>query len=130
MNRLQARLSVVIVAVILVAASLVSHVVAQSKSVEVPRRDAEITILPNGDVQVVETWEVKLSDGSFIAAFRAIPLNKVDSVDGRSVTDEEHQYRQADKGSGKESYTFEYTSGDDRSNANVQGRLHVARRAA
>jgi len=30
---------------------------AQSKSVEALRRDAEITILPNGDVQVIETWE-------------------------------------------------------------------------
>jgi hypothetical protein len=56
MNHLLARLSI-IVAVFLVAASVVSPVVAQSKSVEVPRRDAEITILPNGDVQVVETWE-------------------------------------------------------------------------
>jgi hypothetical protein len=45
-------LSVVIVVVFLVATSIVSSVVAQSKSVEVPRRDAEITILLNGDVQV------------------------------------------------------------------------------
>ena len=111
MNHLPARLSV-IVAVLLVTASLVSPVVAQSKSVEVPRRDAEITILPNGDVQVVETWEVKFTGGPFTSAYRSIPLNKVDNIDGWSVTDEEHQYRQVGKGSSKEPYTLEYTIGD------------------
>ena len=109
MNHLPARLSV-IVAVLLVVASLVSPIVAQTKSVEVPRRDAEITVLPNGDVQVVETWEVKFNGGPFTSAYRAIPLNKVDRIDGWSVADEEHQFRQVDQGSGKEPYTFEYGS--------------------
>src|SRR5512139_3048728 len=109
MAHLPARLSV-FVAVLLVAALVVSPIVAQSKSVEIPRRDAEITILPNGDVQVAETWEMKFSGVPFTSAYRSIPLNKVDSIDGWSVVDEEHQYRQVDKGSGKSLYTFEYTS--------------------
>ena len=111
MNRLLACLSVII-AVLLVAASIVSPAAAQSKSVEVLRRDAEITILPNGDVQVTETWEVQFNGGPFTSAFRSIPLNKVTSIDSWGVADETHQYQQVNKGSDKQPYTFEYSSGD------------------
>jgi len=58
MDRFLLRLGVIVVILLVVVPA-----VAQSKSVEVPRRGAEITILPNGDVQVVETWEVKFSGG-------------------------------------------------------------------
>ena len=101
-----------ILTVSMLLALVAAPAAAQSKSVEVPRRDAEITILPNGDVQVVETWEVKFKGGPFTTAYRSIPLNKVDRIDGWSVADGEHQYRRLDKGSSKDPYTFEYTSGD------------------
>ncbi len=69
-------------------------------------------ILPNGDVQIVETWEVKFYGGPFTSAYRTIPLNKVDRIDAWSIVDEERHYRQVDQGSSQEPYTFEYTSGD------------------
>ncbi len=111
MKRLSLRLSGAVTAWLLLT-SLVSPVAAQSKSVVVQRRDADMTILTNGDVQVIETWQVQFSGGPFTSAFRSIPLNKVTSIDGWRVADETQSYQQVNKGSSKQPYTFEYTIGD------------------
>lgn len=87
MNRILLRLSVIVVILLIVVPAK-----AQSKSVEVPRRDAEITILPNGDVQVVETWNVKFSGGPFTSAFLTISLSKVDAVTEWSIAEGELVY--------------------------------------
>lgn len=68
---------------------------AQEKSVVVERRDAQITILPSGDVELLETWEVRFIGGPFTQAFRAIPLNKVTAIQAWSVSENGQAYRQA-----------------------------------
>lgn len=61
---------------------------AQSvKSVVVEQRDADITILPNGDAQFVETWVVNFRNGSFTFAFREIPTNRLRDIVNFSVTE-------------------------------------------
>ncbi len=69
-------------------------VFAQSRSVEVKRRDAEITILSNGDVRMVETWEVAFTGGPFTFAFRSIPLNKVTDLTDWDVSEAGRRYTQ------------------------------------
>lgn len=61
---------------------------AQSgKTVLVKQRDAEITILQNGDVQFVETWVVEFQYGTFTFAFREIPKNKLREISDWSVSE-------------------------------------------
>lgn len=109
MNRVLARLSI-IVAIVLVAASLVSPVVAQTKSVEVPRRDAEIMILSTGDVQVTETWEVKFTGGPFSSTSYVVGLDRADEVTAWSVTEGERNYRAVDTKVDGTPYTFSYST--------------------
>ena len=81
---------------------------AQSRSVTVPRRDIDITILTNGDVQVKETWQVKFSNSSgskpFTFAFLGIRMRYVNSIDGFAVSESGRAYQR----SGSESaYNFQ-----------------------
>jgi len=110
MNHLPARLSVV-VAALLVAASVVSPVVAQSKAVEISWRDVEITILPNGDVQVVETWEAQFVGGPFSSMSCVIESDRADGVTAWSVTEGERNYRAIDTKVDGGPYTFSYSRG-------------------
>jgi len=82
---------------------------AQDKSVVVERRDGDITIERNGDVRVVETWRVRFIGGPFTHAFRSIPLNHVDSIDGWSVAENGRAYS---AGSGDRNYVVD-NSGTD-----------------
>ena len=50
---------------LLVIAALAAPAYAQERSVVVERRDAAITVLPNGDVRVVETWRPRFIGGPF-----------------------------------------------------------------
>jgi len=56
---------------------------AQSRSVVVDRRDGVITIQQNGDVEFVETWQVRFIGGPFRFAFREAPLNRSPAGDER-----------------------------------------------
>ncbi len=69
---------------------------AAAKSVEVLRRDGDITILPNGDVRVVETWQVKFYGGPFHYAFREIPLNRVEDITDWRVSEGSQAYLRAE----------------------------------
>ena len=69
------------------ACVVVPAVAAQTKSVTVTRRDADITILPGGDVEVAEAWVVRFSGGPFRSAFRSIPLNRVEDITDWGVTE-------------------------------------------
>ena len=84
-------------------ASAASH----AKSADVLRRDAEITILPNGDVQVVETWQVRFIGGPFHYAFREIPLNRVEDITDWGVSEGETRYLHAESA---QPYAFLLTS--------------------
>ena len=72
---------------------------AQEKSVIVEQRQAQITILPSGDVEVRETWVVNFSGGPFTRAYRSIPFNKVTSIDAWTVSEEGQPYQRSDSGS-------------------------------
>ncbi len=67
---------------------------SQPKSVTVERRDGDITILQNGDVQVVETWVVHFIGGPFQYAFRSIPLNRVVDITDWGVSEGGTAYRE------------------------------------
>ena len=60
---------------------------AQSRSVVVDRRDGVITIQQNGDVEFVETWQVRFIGGPFRLAFREIPLNRATGIGGWQVSE-------------------------------------------
>ena len=108
MIHLSARLSIV-VAMLLVAASVVPPVVAQAKSVEVPRRDADIAIRQDGDVQIVETWEMKFSGGPFRSASYRVELDRAKEIAAWSVAEAERDYRVADTKLEEEPHTFNYS---------------------
>src|SRR5579859_635477 len=78
---------------------------ADTAAVTVAHRDATMTILLNGDVQVVETWQTNFSGGPFHVAFRAIQLNRVTAIDQWGISEAGHVYQQ-DSG-GSYSYTVQ-----------------------
>lgn len=66
--------------------ALASAAAAQTgKSVVALERNADITILPNGDARFVETWVVDFQNGPFTFAFREIPKNKLRDIVAWSV---------------------------------------------
>src|ERR671932_1736734 len=65
---------------------------AQGQSVVVTRRDGDVRIATNGDVQVRETWQVRFAGGPFHLAFRAIPLDRVESISGWGVSENGQAY--------------------------------------
>lgn len=75
---------------LLLAAPLVTR--ADSKQVNALRRDADITIQPNGDVVMNETWQMEFLGGPFTKGFRTIPWNKVDDIDGWSIGDTQRTF--------------------------------------
>ena len=68
---------------------------AQARSVVVDRRDADMRIEPNGDVQVRETWQVRFIGGPFRFAFRSIPLNRVEAITDWGVSEGAQPYGEA-----------------------------------
>lgn len=85
-----------------------SFAAAQSeKSVVVRERNADITILPNGDLQFVETWVVDFKNGPFTFAFRELPKNKLREIAAWDVREGNKVFRQ---GYGSYEYTVEETS--------------------
>jgi uncharacterized membrane protein len=88
---------------ILLSLLVAPAVLAQEKSVTVERRDGSYTIASDGTVQVIETWRVRFSGGPFRFAFRSIPLNRVQAIDGWGVREAGRAYREA---SGEASGTF------------------------
>ena len=82
---------------------------SHAKRVDVLRRDGDITILPNGDVRVVETWEVQFIGGTFHYAYREIPLNHVEDITDWGVAEGSRQFVQSDSA---EPYTFSLSPED------------------
>ncbi len=73
---------------ILAALLVPSSAFAQSgKQVVVRQRDADITILPNGDLQCVETWVVDFQRGSFTFAFREFSTDRLNEITDWTVTE-------------------------------------------
>ncbi|NJP07928.1 MAG: DUF2207 domain-containing protein [Chloroflexaceae bacterium] len=66
---------------------------AQTKAVILEQRHGIFTILPNGDVQCVETWQMHLSGGPFRQAFREISLERLAGVSGWELSEGDQRYR-------------------------------------
>lgn len=65
---------------------------AQDRSVVVERRDGDMTLQPDGSVDVVETWVVNFQGGPFRSAFRSIPYNRVSSLQFQGVSENGQPY--------------------------------------
>jgi uncharacterized membrane protein len=89
---------------------LVAPVVAQSKSVHAKSYDVDLTVLPNGDLQVVETLEMAFQGGPFSYGFRVIPTDRLDSITDIEVQEGGRAY--AYSGSGGE-YTYRVNQSED-----------------
>jgi uncharacterized membrane protein YgcG len=96
-----------VVALVGMTALSVSVAHAQSKSVVVERRDAEMLLHPDGHVDVVETWVVNFQGGPFRYAFRTIPFNRISSLQFRGVSENGQAYQRS---GGEIPNTFEVTS--------------------
>src|SRR3954449_5542976 len=80
---------------LLCALVLVVPARAQSKEVEVERRDARITVQTNGDVRMVETWQVNFIGGPFHFAYREIPINHVNGITDWQVSEGGQPYSES-----------------------------------
>lgn len=61
---------------------------AQSKSLEWTRLDADITVMPNGDLQIAETNVIDFTSGTFTFGFRDISLARITDVVNISVEED------------------------------------------
>ncbi len=64
------------------------------KSVEVLRREGEFFIRPDGQVDVIEIWEVRFRGGPFQQAFRSIPYHRLEGVTHWQIAENGQAYRQ------------------------------------
>jgi uncharacterized membrane protein len=60
---------------------------AQTKSLYWDGWDTTLTILPNGDLHVLERQRINFTDGTFTFGFREIPLAKTGGISGISVSE-------------------------------------------
>ena len=60
---------------------------AQSKTLFWDGWDTTLTILPNGDLHVMERQRINFTDGTFTFGFREIPLAKTGGITGISVSE-------------------------------------------
>jgi len=85
---------------ILLSASLVSGASAQSKTLYWERFDVYMTVLPTGELQVVERQAITFTSGTFTFGYREIPLDKTEGIYDVSISEP-----------GRGQYSFDY-SGD------------------
>jgi len=108
MKRLSSYLG--LIAVLLSAVALVTPAHGQERQVVVQRRDGRMEVATNGDVRVVETWQVRFVGGPFRFAFRSIPLNRVDAITDVRVAEPGQAFRES---SGENAGTFEVDQGSE-----------------
>lgn len=75
-------------AALLLAGLAASPAAAQSKTLQWQRLDTDITVLLNGDLEIVETNIIYFTSGSFSFGYRDIDLSRLDSVRDVRVTDD------------------------------------------
>jgi hypothetical protein len=68
---------------------------AQEKDLYWDRFDVDITILPNGDFQVVEYQKIVFIGGTFSQGYRNIPLDRVDRITNVEVWEGDTPYTQS-----------------------------------
>ncbi len=93
---------------VLIAFSLPTS--AASRSVILERRDGDITVLENGDIDVIETWEVRFNGGPFQHGYRTIPLKTGSAATNWQVREGGRGYQQS---TGHRPGTFDVVSQDE-----------------
>ena len=83
--------------------SLGMGVLAQDKVYDWDRLDVDITVLPNGDMRIVETQQFTYVSGKFHWGSRNIPMDRLERITDVEVWEGDRQYRPGDGAS----YTFE-----------------------
>lgn len=81
------KLRVIVLAMI--GAVLLSGVIparAQTKTLTWDRYDVSLTIMPNGDLHVVEHQQIKFTSGTFTHGYRVIPLDKTTGISDVSIS--------------------------------------------
>ena len=76
-----------VMAVLTVVALPADRAVAQQKSLEWTRLDCDITVLPNGDLRIIETNVVNFTSGSFTNGYRDIKMDQLTAVSAVEVTE-------------------------------------------
>ncbi len=72
---------------ILLSASVFSGASAQSKTLYWDRYDVSLTVLPTGELQVVERQAITFTSGTFTFGFREIPLDKTEGIYNVSISE-------------------------------------------
>ncbi|RLC74282.1 MAG: hypothetical protein DRI61_16935, partial [Chloroflexi bacterium] len=72
--------------------SITSITYAWGKSLYWKRLDVDITVLPNSDIRIVETWDVVFEGGPFRYGYRFIPMDKLVSITDVAVEGPEGPY--------------------------------------
>ncbi len=83
---------------------------ASGKALYWKRLDVEITVLPNSDIHIIETWEIVFTSGGFHFGYRSIPTDRLEGIADVEVWEGDRRFR---PGHGGE-YTYEtyYDDGD------------------
>lgn len=105
----QLKFSLLLLFLLLVLSASIAF--AQGKSVVVERRDAEITLHKEGNVDVTETWVVDFQGGPFHFAFRTIPFEKISSLVFDGVSENGKAYTR-DSSEAPNTYTIDSPSGE------------------
>jgi len=108
-SRISLMISLCLLFVLMIGVGGTTH--AQSQSLYWDRLDVNITVLQNGDIQIMETQEIVFTAGSFHFGYRNIPTSRLDSISNIEVWEGGKAYAQQ---SGTSPYTFHtFRSGND-----------------
>ncbi|TMC60578.1 MAG: DUF2207 domain-containing protein, partial [Chloroflexi bacterium] len=69
---------------------------SSSKVYRFKRLDSDVSVQPNGDLQIVETQEYQYVQGSFTFGFRDIPTARLDRITNIGVSDDTRKYQPTD----------------------------------
>ncbi len=78
-------------AALFLAGLAASPAAAQAKTLQWQRLDTDITVLLNGDLEIVETNVIHFISGSFSFGYRDIDLSRLEAVENIQVTDDTGQ---------------------------------------
>jgi hypothetical protein len=85
---------------------------AQAKSVYATDYDADVIVLPNGDLRVVETLDMAFQGGPFTYGFRVIPTDRLDDITNIEVWEGDVNY-QPNRTSSANTFRAQYTEDGD-----------------
>jgi uncharacterized protein (TIGR04222 family) len=89
------RIIVCTVAILATLTLAILPTAAETKSLQWKRLDSDITVLPNGDLQVVETNVIDFTSGSFSYGYRDVDTSRLTGVSNIQVTENGEQLRVA-----------------------------------